>query len=222
MSERPILFSGPMIRAILEGRKTQTRRIVSYQPSGDVIEVLPPISQYPRHWQFCYEYGGVDVPVPHQAGDMLWVRETWYCDDYRVQRGPYLKPDDMDLDKARADGILVYAADGLTPYEQEQPVWKPSIHMPRWASRIDLLVTAVKVERLQDISEADAIAEGVDLERYVPISDSAGRHACGEAEPTDPVCEFRDLWTGIHGDDPVKGWDANPWVVAYTFDRVSP
>ncbi len=216
MTERPILFSGPMVRAILEGRKTQTRRVLLCQPSGDVLDVLPPDNAYPRHWQFRYEHGGLDVPVPHSVGDTLWVRENWYCDDYRVQRGPYLKPDDMDLDQAREDGVLVYAADGLRPYEQEQPIWKPSIHMPRWASRISLKVTGVKVERLQDISELDAMAEGLSItpdgKAFIDLGPESQVHN------TMRDC-FCSLWTSING---VASWEANPWVVAYSFQRIKP
>jgi hypothetical protein len=195
MSEKPILFSAPMVRAILAGSKTQTRRIITPRSSeglqeGDII-VRWPADEFFGQCAF--------FRPPIKVGDTLWVREAWYCDDYRVQRGPYLKPDDMDLDQARKDGTLVYAADGLRPYEQEQPIWKPSIHMPRWASRISLRVTQVRIERLQDISEADAIAEGID--------------------DRDVICGFSELWDIINGPD---AWDSNPWVVAYSFERVTP
>lgn len=197
MSERPILFSAPMVRAILEGRKTQTRRIIKPNSTvglkeGDIFVRWPADEVVGQCAHF---------RPPIKVGDTLWVREAWYCDDYRVQRGPYLKPDDMDIDQACKDGILVYAADGLRPYEQEQPIWKPSIHMPRWASRISLKVNNVSIQRLQDISEADAIAEA----------------------PSDffssPIRGFEALWISINGQD---SWDANPWVVAYTFERVKP
>ncbi|WP_339530952.1 MULTISPECIES: hypothetical protein [unclassified Pseudomonas] len=102
------------------------------------------------------------APCPYgKPGDRLWVRETWYCDHFEVMRGPYLKPDDLEVGEAIEDGTLVYAADGLAPYEQEQPTWKPSIHMPRWASRILLEITEVRVERLKDISRGDIRAEGL-------------------------------------------------------------
>ncbi|MFL1495688.1 hypothetical protein ACI77E_30380, partial [Pseudomonas antarctica] len=127
MKERPILFSSPMIRALLEGRKKVTRRAVKKQAALDCLAAgfEPAFLALPGNADFC-PYG--------KPGDRLWVRETWYCDHFEVQKGPYLQPADMhDLDQSREDGELVYAADGLTPYEQEQPTWKPSIHMPRWA-----------------------------------------------------------------------------------------
>jgi hypothetical protein len=106
----------------------------------------------------CCSYG--------KPGDRLWVRETWYCDHNEVTRGPYLKPDDLDVSEARDDGTLVYAADGLAPYETDQPIWNPSIHMPRWACRILLEITDVRVERLQDISDDQAKAGGCFFSDY--------------------------------------------------------
>ena len=130
-------------------------------------------------------------------GDTLWVRETW----------------------ARHASGVDYAADFAAVSRPQAGPWRPSIHMPRWASRITLRITDVRVERLQDISEDDAVAEGVALERYVPVSDSAGKHGSGEAEPTDPVAEYRDLWNHINGPD---AWEANPWVWVISFERVKP
>lgn len=176
IKERPILFSAPMVRAILEGRKTVTRRAVKgFQiptedtaiPVGD-RQRWSAIGQRDPRYGFCV-FGSTEAecakeleeyaPCPYgRRGDRLWVRETWYCDHFEVMRGPYLKPDDLDIGEALDDGTLVYAADGLTPYEQEQPTWKPSIHMPRWVSRILLEITDVRVERLQDISEEQAKA----------------------------------------------------------------
>ncbi|BBI41482.1 hypothetical protein KPSA1B_100183 [Pseudomonas syringae pv. actinidiae] len=122
-----------------------------------------------------------------KSGDRLWVRETWYCDHFEVMRGPYLKPDDLDIGEALNDGTLVYAADGLAPYEQEQPTWKPSIHMPRWVSRILLEITDVRVERLQDISREQCIAEGPDF----PVA--------GHLERAWHV-QFQRLWESTAGD----------------------
>ncbi|MDU8492208.1 hypothetical protein RYA07_28570 [Pseudomonas syringae pv. actinidiae] len=102
-------------------------------------------------------------------------------------RGPYLKPDDLDIGEALNDGTLVYAADGLAPYEQEQPTWKPSIHMPRWVSRILLEITDVRVERLQDISREQCIAEGPDF----PVA--------GHLERAWHV-QFQRLWESTAGD----------------------
>ena len=210
IKERPILFSAPMVRAILEGRKTVTRRAVKFpfidravgcELSGNEIG--------PEEIRNNCPYG--------VAGQRLWVRETWYCDHFEVMRGPYLKPDDLDISEALEDGTLVYAADGLTPYEQEQPIWKPSIHMPRWASRILLEITAVRVERLQDITEEQAKAEGVRL--YTDHAELGDWwHVEGiETYSADPRKSFELLWSSVGGD-----WQANPWVWVVEFKRVTP
>jgi hypothetical protein len=224
IKERPILFSAPMARAILEGRKTVTRRAVKVQPSSKAD-----IGSYGLGQPFIRN-PDVSKPNPEcpygRPGDRLWVRETWYCNHDDIMRGPYLKPDDLDVSQAREDGTLVYAADSLTPYEQEQPVWKPSIHMPRWASRILLEITDVRVERLQDISEGQAVDEGLVWEgvkdgqtywnhadhRYPP-----GSHQQFSVSGTDAISAFRNLWKSTGGD-----WDANPWVWVVEFKRVTP
>ncbi|WP_340052057.1 hypothetical protein [Pseudomonas proteolytica] len=214
IKERPILFSAPMVRAILEGRKTVTRRALK-MPHG--------------FWET--SANGELVPIPTNCpygkpGDHLWVRETWYCDHFEVMRGPYLKPDDLDIREALEDGTLVYGADGLAPYEQEQPTWKPSIHMPRWARRILLEITDVRVERLQDgegetAFESRYIAEGINR-----IHQGDGDYAFHpfKSEPgpgswTDPFDAWRELWAGING---AESWNANPWVWVVEFKRVTP
>ncbi|WP_313629814.1 hypothetical protein [Pseudomonas sp.] len=202
IKERPILFSAPMVRAILEGRKTVTRR---------------PVKGLGLQWleDFTPEYvaEAANSLCPYgKPGDRLWVRETWYCNHSEVQKGPYLQPDDMqDLDQAREDGDLVYAADGLSPYEQDQPTWRPSIHMPRWASRILLEITDLRVERLQDVTEEQAQAEGACTSAVESFQAAGVDRPAGFA--------FRDLWTSINGDD---SWAANPWVWVVEFKRVTP
>jgi hypothetical protein len=116
-----------------------------------------------------------------------------------------------DLDEARENGDLVYAADGLTPYEQDQPKWKPSIHMPRWASRILLEITDVRVERLQDISRADIRAEGLQCPPDLASDDVSPNYR--DWYPA----AWRELWESTGGD-----WDANPWVWVVEFKRVTP
>ncbi|MGU9815598.1 hypothetical protein ACU684_09420 [Pseudomonas sp. LF135] len=207
IKERPILFSAPMVRAILEGRKTVTRREVKGAGLKWLEDFTPEYVADPSN-SLC-PYG--------KPGDRLWLRETWYCDHFEVMRGPYLKPDDMDIGEALDDGTLVYAADGLAPYEQEQPTWKPSIHMPRWASRILLEITAVRVERLQDISEDQAKAEGVRL--YTDHAElGEWWHVDGiDTYSADPRKSFELLWSSVGGD-----WQANPWVWVVEFKRVTP
>jgi hypothetical protein len=180
VKERPILFSGPMVRAILDGQKTQTRRIVKPQPS---IEGQEP------HLVRC-PYG-----VP---GDRLWVRETW-------GEGGMTKPGDP----------ASYAADW--PDAGAIRKWRPSIHMPRWASRIDLEVTAVRVERLQAITEEDARAEGA-AHRIARGGDLSG--ALEGETPIQHVAHFRDLWDSINGER--TPWASNPWVWVVSFKRVRP
>jgi hypothetical protein len=221
MKERPITFSAPMVRAILDGRKTVTRRLVRPQPEdrcplvtdwGNVFRNYAPHDAALGNVKMADGSWGRVQCHYGQPGDLLWVRETWYCDDYRVQRGPYLKPEDFDVDDARCNGVLVYKADGDRPYEAEQPVWRPSIFMPRWASRITLEITDVRLERLQDISEADAVAEGCKPIRPELVQDGLivrqGRSA---------VEEFRLVWEEIHGPG---SWDANPWVWVIEFKRL--
>ncbi len=204
MSDKPILFSAPMVRALLAGTKTQTRRL--FKNIKDVGE---------GKYHIWTKGGGVfglselDVPkfgpdyLPIKVGDHLWVRE-------RIER---------------ANGEAVgYPADGSwLPNDPWQ--WKrdtlPSIHMPRWASRLTLAVTDVRVERLQDISEADAKAEG--LETHLDgDADDNGRARLYEyfrgsddlEWDSDPVEAYLALWDAINGDG---AWEANPWVAAYTF-----
>lgn len=196
MKERPILFSAPMIRAILAGRKTQTRRVLRDQNAmawGDVSPAL--LTRCP--------YGA--------PGDRLWVRETWSHD------GP-------DLATVRACHEDVCGGLGYGPYYRatecapDTLVWIPSIYMPRWASRITLDVTGVRIERLHDISEADAAAEGVDVSVVDPSP--RGMRVKPKHYSSTREC-FSDLWREING---AESWDANPWVWVIEFKRseVSP
>jgi len=210
MSTLAIVFSAPMVRAILSGSKSQTRRVVKPQPPDGGLEWVTR--------RVAPDGGPSDViSCPYgQPGDRLWVRETWYCDDYRVQRGPYLKPDDMDVGKSQGDGMLVYrASSGDRPYEAEQPVWRPAIHMPRWASRISLEITSVRVERLQDITNADAKAEGCHHDD--PCDHT--RRSCAEIGCPGPDYRigYRNLWEQINGPG---SWDANPCVWVVSFRRI--
>ncbi|MCL8299434.1 hypothetical protein [Pseudomonas mosselii] len=223
--ERPILFSAPMVRAILDGRKTVTRRPVKGLKTN--FPVVAAADGTPLRTGACWDIGGPILHCPFgKPGERMWVRETWYCDHDEVMRGPYLKPDDLDIREARDDGTLIYAADGLTPYEADQPVWKPNIHMPRWACRILLEITNVRVERLQD-GEGETPFES----RYVAEGIHRIHHGDGEyafhpfkSEPgpgnwTDPFDAWRELWVSVNGSD---SWNANPWVWVVEFKRVTP
>lgn len=220
MSDKPILFSGPMVRALLAGTKTQTRRALSTKPSHKVnlfdgtwadSYVLDPGNQTWRE-QLCR----------YAAGDRLYVRETWT----HTGTGVWTVADTWHA----RDGEVIYQADGPIPGAK---YW-PSIHMPRRYSRLTLAVTDVRVERLQDISEADALAEGVEsieAERFdefdwsvCPRCGGTRLHGAlgpnlGYMEVDCVECDthkkrYQHLWDHINGPG---AWDANPWVAAYSF-----
>ncbi|MBB3142227.1 hypothetical protein [Halomonas organivorans] len=226
MKERPILFNDEMVRALLDGRKTQTRRLVKPQPpathsfKGYVIESSRRKDEGKFSWGIKEsEYHFRDtmyVGCPYgQPGDRLWVREAW--------QGPLVSEDEMmehptwakDLSTYEDPAHCSYRASGdscefFDAHEDEVVArWRPSIHMPRWACRILLEVTAVRVERLQDISETDALAEGVDGEAEA----AAARLPWHD----NPRRAFRFLWKRINGPD---SWDANPWVWVVEFRRL--
>lgn len=197
--EHPILFSAPMVRAILEGRKTQTRRIAKEFDGKDVDAI---IRRFPNQ-QGC-PYG--------QPGDRLWVRETVWIPRPRTRH-------DM-LEVADTWPKCIYSADtdAIEIEWMKEHRWKqrPSIHMPRWASRITLEVTRVRVERLKDISAEDAIAEGVNpsYRHIAPDCIAAAELQCKAARDA-----FRDLWESING---AGSWSANPWVWVVEFKRITP
>jgi hypothetical protein len=171
MKERPILFSAPMVRALLDGTKTQTRRII--KPNHCVAPSMR-LSMVP----------GCPYGVP---GDRLWVRETFCPQMNATDRTPFYRSTGDELPSCHK--------------------WKPSIFMPRWASRITLEITEVRVQRVQDISEEDAKAEGGGFIREHPDAD----------ETLSDKKLFQFLWESISGE---TSWDANPWVWAITFRRI--
>ncbi|CAB4159310.1 hypothetical protein UFOVP707_76 [uncultured Caudovirales phage] len=212
MAERPILMSAPMVRAILAGTKTQTRRVVK-QATGPSLSVGMDDAT-PGVAELSWLYGdgpGHDVheaikrvPCPYgKPGDLLWVREAFFHEP-----ADYCWEASVSIPCRPAS--TVYRAD----YEGDTrgTGWKPSIHMPRALSRITLRVTDVRVERLGDISEADAVAEGI--ERRGP---GWAWYTDAKAYTTDPRTSYRDLWESINGSG---SWDANPWVWCLTFERV--
>ncbi len=198
ISEKPILFSGEMVRAILEGRKTQTRRVLSYQPDCEAVygpEMFSPtvidrygIEQpgaevfgvYADDWSLKCPYG--------QPGDRLWVRET-----FGVVGSSYIYK--ADFVKAEADCFVEFETGVTAPVK-----WKPSIHMPRKACRIILEVSKIRVERLRNIGDSDAEKEGIN-----PLV-------------ANKVKAFELLWDSINA---VRGfgWDVNPWVWVIEFKK---
>lgn len=214
MKEHPILFSAPMVRAILEGRKTQTRRIVKPQPEAIPVEhIYDPGTVW---WscsaaQTMIEQQHMPSYCPYgQRGDRLWVREAWGLDAYTGDMQFSIKyragGDSYVTERNGSDEwVPIYQRymDGCG-LEDNWDRWRPSIHMPRWASRITLEVTGVRVERLQDISTKDAVREGVDYSASEPGGD--------------PVSRFRKLWDSINKDR--APWESNPWVWVVSFRRV--
>lgn len=240
MPDRPIIFSAPMVRAFLDDRKTQTRRALG---TGNTLFNCGPWTKLHRAQEWAWESAWVDPgpspagnPGPYlklqwaagdaltfedtvhrvypiwQPGDRLYVREAWCA----LADNPASEVCQL----ATGDGVAYRATDDdeMSIY----PRWRPSIHMPRWASRLTLTVTDVRVQRLQDISEADAVAEGVTADAWVQ-PDGTEKPSC--------VSAFCDLWNSLHGPRPRRRaggtlpprpspdftWDANPWVVALTF-----
>lgn len=209
MSERPILFSAPMVKAILEGRKTQTRRVLKPQPIGNVTHPLVSLNRGRMEWSLSKQDRDKNDDLIfrkfHNPGDTLWVREAWRT----MSKHDAVAPRDLPRGP-----IIGYDADYQSePNDGYRGKGRPSIHMPRWASRISLKVTGVKVEHLQDISAADAIAEGVERSEI----GCSVEGICGLYDY--PEGAFAGLWTSINGTD---SWDANPWVVAYSFERIKP
>jgi hypothetical protein len=206
MTDRPILFSAAMIRALLDGRKTQTRRVVKPGPDGWF-----PIYQGGRRvgWSSPNATLSDDATsARYVPGDRLWVKETIRPQLLRhILTGEEL-PDHWAA-AYDADGEDVFNGDGFNcvPWWSHGGKLSP-IYMPRWASRITLTVTDVRVQRLQEISEADAVAEGVvpTWPDGIPIRHDGSGSVCVEA--------YRNLWNSLHGP---AAWDANPWVYALTF-----
>lgn len=263
--DKPILFSAPMVRAILDGRKTVTRRGLSksntffngmtwpkYVRIGDCnwqsawVDAGPsPAGNTGPYLHVEWPYGklcdgGTDeklwarVYPRTRPGDIIWVRERFLPDAPETDAGwddEGLSFVEWDGCGRRLDGVpkiyrkpeyCIFAADPKWSSATDWK-WRPSIHMPRWASRLTLRVTAVKVERLQDISEADARAEGCGDAAHPDMaalfSEAPGAYAAHMATGgIDPVTLFEILWESINGPG---SWDANPWVAAYSFERVT-
>ncbi len=196
MTDRPIIFSAPMIRALLDGRKTQTRRKISHR-SIDINIAPVATMDHPVWIQFYHPKGGplTCVKQPYAPGDRLWVREAWQSNGLNWGKRP--------RDMRKELGPLHYAVSDNGEWKPYWGGWRPPKDMPRWASRLTLTVTHVRVQRLQEISEADAVAEGGD-----PVQ--------ARMYPELGTCRdwFADLWDSLHGPD---AWDDNPWVCAVTF-----
>lgn len=199
MKERPIIFGGPMMLAILSGSKTQTRRPIKLQPNHEGWSIVR-IEQIGKNWNIttCIDDFHGELKCPYgQPGDELWVREIWQA----AKGYDTLKPS-----KISSRSGIKYLADGLCSWTDDDAgdvVWgrtRRSIYMPRWASRIQLEITDIRVERIQDISEEDAKAEGA--EHWNPLVKT--------------VRNFENLWNSIN-EKRGFGWEKNPhcWVIEF-------
>ncbi len=232
MADKPIIFSAPMVNALLAGRKTQTRRIIENVPDAPPSRCAP--RNTPRHpapyldayceerptptnprgmgrnwhwWQIDDRPGPVVFRLRYAPGDRLWVREAFSYETLDVDRNGFMPP--------------WYWADG-NPMSGDFTRPKSPIHMPRWASRLTLTVTDVRVQRLHDISEEDAIAEGVEPLHtgYFPYGITTFLTTfVGDREVPAQCCRtakhsYEMLWNSLHGPG---AWEANPWVAAYSF-----
>ena len=249
MSDHPILFSAPMIRALLEGRKTQTRRVLKLPTKGEYVRpdmggwepstaggggcftIARDGSKVPTQevvviWN---QTTGTCIATRWQAGDRLWVRETFQtamsdngpCWLYRANSDRvYPEFDGPDEGAGPSFNYEKYPANYSAwagDVEAGGP-WRSPIHMPRWASRLTLIVDGVKVERLKDIGREDAVAEGL-IKLELSPGHSAHKMGCdwgfeGDNRHGSPVSSYAALWNSING---AESWDANPWVVAISF-----
>jgi len=225
MKERPIIFSAPMVRAILEGRKTMTRRVIKPQPDEDGLSLN-------TERQLWLDTSGDLYKCPYGvSGDRLWVRETFAI----YQTVNYIRRPDGRAFPEVSDGLAGYRADGfdkirdfrehirltedlsMEAIEIKDNSWRPSIYMPRWASRITLEITDVGVERVQDITEEDAKDEGAPCIKgnYFDVVSK------DFIDVTEPTCRFgfHVLWDSINAKRGF-GWDKNPWVWVVEFKEV--
>ena len=213
MRERPILMSGTMVRAILEGRKTQTRRVVKLPPAPMKLGQFEPTNvdgfnkagkYFPPRPALWHTRNGATVVCPYGIhGDRLWVRETWRSYGERGRGG--------EIERFMYRAGINQATDGWK--------WKPGIHMPRRACRLVLEVTAVRVKRLQEISVDDAIAEGV----VEWGTREAGRKVFDGRARGIPylVNAYAELWNSLNAKRGF-GWEKNPWVWCISFSKAAP
>jgi hypothetical protein len=212
MTKRPILLNGPMVRAILEGRKTMTRRVMKLRRNWVVKGITIDDLVLSGFWNAArtdgtmqWQYGDELLTPNYQVGDRLWVRETWGIDPFATDNGHQQ---------------VLYRA-GPPTIDPDYPVkWRPSIHMPRWASRITLEITGIRVERVRDISKEDAKAEGIiGLEKWL-----AGGPECPDsgfelAMVQNPQFAFQVLWDLLNAKRGYS-WELNPFVWAISFRRI--
>lgn len=188
---KPILFNTEMVRAILEGRKTVTRRVVKPQPPATSVVRKRGCSWDWTFWADC-DMGHLMLP-PYHPGDILWVRETW------------AHPSAAEIAAGADPNMYLYRADVLQPAAWDK--WRPSIHMPKEAARLFLRVTGVRVERLQEMVLADVLMEGIlEADSYEGTWERWHKTWNNTVKPIDL---------------PLYGWEANPWLWVIEFERIS-
>lgn len=203
MKEYPILFSASMVKAILDGTKTQTRRVI--KPRG--------VSDGVAQWLHAMAKG-VDMPCPYgKPGDVLWVREAWDFRHWGEPGNPF-----RVMVSYGADGFqkLCQSPHDWNPMLYNQPRWRPSIHMPRWACRIELEIISVRAERVQEITRNDAKAEGANFVWRWDASRKPELHKRGLLNPY--IANYSVLWDEIN-EKRGFGWNVNPFVWVIEFKR---
>jgi hypothetical protein len=202
MAERPIIFSGPMIRAILEGRKTQTRRVIEPQPA--TVEAVAGYSAFTPDGHISLRGPSGEewfVKFKYRSGDVLWVREVWSHVKFECGDGA-VKPGNFNPDYPWE---IRYRADGGEPAGGR---WRSPIHMPKWACRLRLRVLDVRVERVQEITPGDIVKEGAPREHSSDLITMVDKDRSW----------FKSGWDALNAKRG-HGWDMNPWVWVIEFER---
>lgn len=216
MKEHPVLMSNPMVRAILEGRKTMTRRVIKnglpigakwwkIDDCGDGNELLYRMVDSFNVRTHC--------KCPYKIGNQLWLKETWQLAEWYSD---HWEPAALKDNNCHTT-FKKYKADE----EIENLKWRPSIFMPRWASRITLEITGVRVERVQDITESEAFKEGAQYHDGLGVGHNGWRHDTEGFVYNNARSSFVALWDSINSKRGF-GWDANPWVFVIEFKVIKP
>jgi len=222
MKSKPIIFSEPMVKAILSGTKTQTRRIIRIQPQKDAmgISLAKELGKGDKNRFGCIiqkSDGLVDfAKCPYgEVGDLLYVRERWTRGKIAVGELPDGRDSEPYVSQCTGENNIIYYQQCIeNDVDTSECTWKPSIYMPKSASRIFLKVTGVRIERLNDINASEAIKEGIE-----PILNAYTNYQNPQFPTKSPIQSFRSLWEKIHGG---ASWNYNPWVWVVEFELQKP
>lgn len=218
--DKPILFSAPMVRALLDGRKMQTRRLLKSEPTELIDGFHKDLISGVEYYSIDHSTGHFVLPakaVAFRPGDRLWCREAWRTTGAFEDLAPSVMNGSAIRIRYEADGFIDERGKSFNHFHPGR--LRASIHMPRWASRLTLVVNDVRVERLKEISRDDAIAEGL---MKVPAPQLAVEMGCnygfdGSNLYGSPISAYAALWDHINGPG---AWAANPWVAVYSFDVI--